>query len=128
MKERRAENQKRNICADLLTIRWTEADGASRSEQVILEDISATGACLHLGNPIPPETEVALHYSEGKYRGTVKYCASQEIGHLLGIAFEDGHRWSKTDFHPSHLLELRALLPGKVQSAPGIQQQSDATD
>src|SRR5713226_2011609 len=107
MKQRR--EKKRNMCAELLTIRWSEDDGRSREEMVTLEDISATGACLHLEHSIQPETEVSLHYPRGKYQGKVKYCTSQEIGYVLGIAFDEGYRWSKADFQPSHLLELRLL-------------------
>jgi hypothetical protein len=107
MKQRRKKN--RNMCAELLTIRWTEDDRRSRSEVANVEDISATGVCLHLEHSIPPGTEVSLRYPKGKYQGKVKYCTSQEIGYLLGIAFDNGYRWSKTDFQPSHLLELRLL-------------------
>jgi hypothetical protein len=113
MKQRREKN--RIMCAELLTIRWTEDDGSSRSELAALEDITATGACLHLEQPIPPETKVSLHYENGKYEGNVKYCTCQETGYVLGIAFDDNYRWSRTDFQPSHLLELR---PKPVASAP----------
>jgi len=105
MKQRREKN--RVMCAELLTIRWTEGGGSCRSETVALEDITATGACLHLEHPIPAETKVSLHYENGKYEGVVKYCTCQETGYVLGIAFDDNYRWSRTDFEPSHLLELR---------------------
>ena len=78
MKQRREKN--RNMCAELLTIRWSE-DGRVRDEMVTLEDISATGACLHMELSIPPETDVSLHYPGGEYQGKVKYCTSQEIGY-----------------------------------------------
>src|SRR6185436_13951307 len=105
MKQRREHN--RNLCAELLTIRWTDPDGRSRSELASLEDISATGACLQLELAIPLDTEISLHYSTGKYEGKVKYCTYEEIGFVLGMAFDDGYRWSKTDFQPGHLLEIR---------------------
>jgi PilZ domain len=108
--------KKRNMCAELVMIGWTE-DGCSRNETGTLEDISATGACLYLEHSIPAETEVSLHYPKGKYRGKVKHCTSQEIGYLLGIEFNNGNRWSKLDFQPAHLLELRLLQPKKVTPA-----------
>src|SRR5438105_2054878 len=105
MKQRR-EN-KRNMCAELLAIRWTDEDGYGRTEMVSLEDISATGACLQLDHEIAPGTDVSLEHPKAKYEGKVKYCTYQEIGYVLGIAFNKGYRWSKTDFQPAHLLELR---------------------
>lgn len=105
MKQRRETN--RNLCAELVTIRWTDEDGGARSDVVALEDISATGACIHLEDPIPAETEVTLEHPNAKYLGRIKYCVFQEFGYfLVGIGFDKGYRWSKTDFQPSHLLEL----------------------
>jgi hypothetical protein len=105
MKQRR-END-RNMCAELLTVRWTDENGDSRSEVATLEDISTTGACLHLELAISPDTEVSLHYPNGKFKGKVKYCTFLDIGYFLGIEFDKGCRWSKADFKPAHLLELR---------------------
>ena len=116
MKQRREKI--RNMCAEILTIRWTENDGTCQSELVSLEDITATGACLHMEHSIPVDTKVSLHHANGKYEGMVKYCTCQETGYVLGIAFDDNYRWSKTDFQPSHLLELHpktvASLLGKT--------------
>ena len=109
--------KKRNMCAALLMISWTEGDGRSRSEMGTLEDISAKGACLHLEHSIPPETEVCLHYPKGKYQGKVKYCTLQKIGYVVGIAFDNGYRWSSLDFQPAHLIELRLLRPKGVAPA-----------
>ena len=105
------------MCAELLTVRWTGDEGSCRSEVATLEDITVTGACLHLEQPIPPETEISLHYENGKYEGIVKYCTCLETGYLLGISFDDNYRWSRTDFKPSHLLDLR---PNPVTSVPVI--------
>ena len=109
--------KKRNMCAELITISWTGDDGHSRSEMGTMEDISATCACIYLDHPIPAETELSLHYPQGKYQGKIKYCASQKIGYLLGIEFDNGSRWSRLDFQPAHLLELRLLRPKKINLA-----------
>jgi len=105
MKDRRHDN--RNMCADLLKLCWT-VKGDNRSELVSIEDISATGACLRVELPIPLDTPVALHHPKGQYMGKVKYCTCDEIGYLLGVGFDEGYRWSKEDFQPSHLLELHS--------------------
>ena len=115
MNKQREKN--RNLCAEFITIRWTEDYGSNRSEVVSLEDISVTGACLQMEHSIPRETEVSLHHENGEYRGIVKYCTAEEIGYLLGIAFDDGYRWSKADFQPSHLLELKQAGARKASHA-----------
>jgi hypothetical protein len=95
------------MCAQLLTLYWTDGKGQSQSELVGLEDIAATGACVRLEQPIPADTPVSLHYPSGKYEGKVKYCLIDEIGYFLGISFNDGCRWSKDDFQPAHILEIQ---------------------
>jgi PilZ domain len=104
MKQRR--KLERNLCAEFITICWTDAEGNTRSELATLEDISATGACLQLEFPIPPDTEVSLQYPKGQYRGKIKYSAREQTGYIHGIEFHPPDRWSKADFEPSHLLEL----------------------
>jgi PilZ domain len=104
MKQRR--KGERNLCAEFIQISWTDDEGQSRSELATLEDISPTGACIQLEFPIPAETEVALHYPKGRYRGTIKYSALEKTGYIHGTEFHEPDRWSKDDFEPSHLLEL----------------------
>jgi hypothetical protein len=94
------------MCAELVTICWIDVNGKCRSELASLEDISATGACIHLESPIEPLTIVSLEHPKGRYEGTIKYCTFQDFAYFLGIEFDNGYRWSKTDFKPSHLLEL----------------------
>jgi hypothetical protein len=103
MKDRRKDD--RNLCADLLGVRWVE-EGHSRIEAATLEDISANGVCLQIEASIPVGTAVSIYYPNGKYQGKVKYCKPHPTGYLLGVAFDKGYTWSKSDFEPSHLLEL----------------------
>jgi hypothetical protein len=111
MKQRRRDD--RNMCADLLQVRWTDDKGRNRAEVAVLEDISTTGVCLKLEHPVREQTEVSLHYPNGKYAGKVKYCKLLRTEFLIGIAFDEGYRWSKADFVPSHLLELPPLITKK---------------
>jgi hypothetical protein len=101
--------KKRNLCADLIAISWTEKSGRIRSDMGTLQDISAAGACLHLEQSIPAGTGVSLYYPKGKYDAKVKYCRSEQSGYLVGIEFDPGYRWSRRDFQPSHLIDLQAL-------------------
>ena len=103
MEDRRKND--RSMCAEVLTVRWVE-EGQSRIDVAGLEDISPNGVCLLVENSIPVGTCVSVHYPNGKYAGKVKYCKSHPIGYSLGIAFDKGYRWSKSDFEPSHLLRL----------------------
>jgi hypothetical protein len=97
------------MCAELLTIKWSDK-GEIWSEEAALEDISPTGASLRLREPIPVETKIALHYPKGKYLGKVRHCTFQETGYVIGIAFDNGYRWSKSDFQPSYLFEVPVVV------------------
>ena len=93
------------MCAQLVSILYTDATGRKRKLPAVLEDISPSGACLTLEEPVTLETAVSLLYPEGRYYGRVKYCESQPAGYLAGIAFEPGYRWSRKQFKPDHLLQ-----------------------
>jgi len=104
MKENRHEQ--RSLCADLLKIRWKDESGQIHKDRAILEDISPTGACLLMENPVPPETTLSILYPSGKYQGRVKHCQSHKTGYSIGLDFDPGFRWLKPIFEPSHLLEF----------------------
>jgi hypothetical protein len=104
----------RNMCADFITINWTDEAGESRSDVAILDDISESGVCIGLDCAIPVETKVYLDHPKGRYEGKIKYCRYFEIGYFLGVSFDDGHRWSREDFEPAYLLEM----PVAEDSAP----------
>ena len=52
----------RELCADLVKVRWKVGSGPEKSEWAILEDISSSGACLGFEEPIPPDTIVTLQF------------------------------------------------------------------
>ncbi len=101
----------RNLCADLLKIRWTDSAGRDRKEIASLEDISSGGACLQIDEPIAANTRIAVIHPRGEYEGTVRYCTFQTTGYFIGIEFAAGSRWSSKDFDPAHLLRLRLRIP-----------------
>jgi len=96
----------RNMCADLLTMGWTDSEGVGRTEVVILDDISASGARIRLEHQLPVDTRVTISHPKGEYHGKVRYCIFEAARYSIGVAFDEGYRWSKSDFKPSHLLEL----------------------
>ena len=97
------------LCADLVDVRWKDKNGRIRRTVANLEDISLSGACLQVDRPVPPGTSFRISYPNGELMGTVKYCVFREIGYFLGIEFEPGQKWSRTDFRPQHLLDPRRL-------------------
>jgi len=96
--------QLRNICADLLQARWDSPEGQSREEFVALEDISASGACIALEEPIPVGTIVRLRHPKAEYAGEVRYCVARDTLFFVGLRFSDGCEWRPADYAPSHLL------------------------
>jgi len=112
MKERRAEP--RLLCADLVEVEWTDANGRRRRGVANLEDISATGVCLQMEIAIPLETSVSLRLPEDDVRGRVRYCVHREIGYYLGVEFNEGTRWSARMYKPQHLFDPQRLMPQKA--------------
>ena len=100
-------NEERNLCADLLKVRWKDSQGRTRREMACLEDISPGGVCLQVQQVIEPGTMVSILYPKGLFRGEVKYCIYQETGYFLGVEFSPGYRWTQKIYKPSHLVQFR---------------------
>lgn len=98
------------LCADLVDVRWKDKNGRVRRTVANLEDISLSGACVQVDNPIPLQTTLQISYPKGELQGRVCYCIYREIGYFLGIEFEPGFRWSQRSFRPQHLLDPRRLV------------------
>ena len=97
----------RELCADLVKVQWKMESDTAHSEWAILEDISASGACLEIEEPIPPDTMVSLQFSNDHCQARVKYCKFDKVNYLLGVQFEQGYRWSRRRFKPEHLIQFR---------------------
>jgi hypothetical protein len=78
-----------------------------RSEWSILGDISPSGACLEIEEPIPDNTVVSLQFAREGCQARVKYCKFDKVNYLLGVQFEHGYRWSRRKFKPQHLIQFR---------------------
>lgn len=99
--------EERELCADLVKVQWKLESGLSHSEWAILEDISPSGACLEIEEPIPPETIVSLQFKSDCCQARIKYCKFDKVNYLLGVQFEQGYRWSRRRFKPEHLIQFR---------------------
>lgn len=104
------------LCADLVDLRWKDEAGKVKRAVANLEDISLSGACLQLDQPIQLHTAVRIRYPKGELQGQVRYCVYREIGYFMGVQFETGTAWSRKQFRPQHLFDPRRLTP-KVRAA-----------
>jgi hypothetical protein len=111
-------NALRSLCADLLKIRWTDESGAGRREVATLEDISPTGACLKVENPIPVGTTLTILYPSGSYQGRVQHCDPQMDWYFVGVEFTPGYRWSREQYEPAHLLQFRFRAGKQAKAKP----------
>jgi hypothetical protein len=108
MPERRSEV--RMMCADLVEVCWRDFAGKTRRSQAVLEDISASGACLQLETSVPVGAVLRWHSPKKEFAGVVRYCVYREIGYFTGVQFDPASRWSKTGYLPPHLLDPERLL------------------
>lgn len=109
--ERRAEV--RMLCADMVELRWSDRAGKDWKAMALLEDISASGACLQLEAAVPLGVKVHWNSPRQAFSGTVRYCVYREIGYFVGVEFQPSSRWSKNAFRPKHLLDLKQLMQQK---------------
>jgi hypothetical protein len=106
--ERRSET--RNMCADMVEVRWKTGSGRDRSATALLEDISASGACLQLETALAPGTAITWEFPNRSFAGRVRYCEYREIGYFVGVEFAQGSKWSKRAYRPQHMLDLKKLI------------------
>jgi len=97
------------MCADMLRLNWVDAQNRPQQAVALLEDISPSGACLQLDDPIALGTEVRWECPKQSFSGVVRYCEYREIGYFVGIEFADSCQWSRKNFKPLHLLDLAKL-------------------
>lgn len=117
MRDRRL--QPRLLCADLVDVEWRDEHGRPQQAIANLEDISLSGACLQLDEPIPLNTCVLIRHAKGLLAGDVRYCVYREIGYFLGIQFRRGSSWSRKQFRPQHLFDPRRLVMRPLQKNGG---------
>jgi hypothetical protein len=108
MQERRAES--RILCADMVNVRWKDANGRQCQATALLEDIAPHGACLQLDTALPLHVDLILEYGKIRMEGAVRYCVYRDIGYFIGVQFMSDSEWSRSKFTPQHLLDLEELV------------------
>src|SRR5688572_16237637 len=107
MHNRRAEP--RMLCADLVDVQWKDKGGKLRRAVANLEDISVSGACVQVDQPIPLETTLHIRYPKGDLQGRVCYSVYREVGYFLVIEFSPEYRCSIRQFRRQHLIDPRRI-------------------
>lgn len=98
------------LCADMVELSWKDGSGRDWRAMALLEDISASGACLQMESAVPLGVEVQWRSPKQEFSGYVRYCVYREIGFFLGVEFEVSSKWSRKSYRPQHLLDLRSLV------------------
>ena len=98
------------LCADVVEVMWRDRGGRRNTAMGLLEDISHSGACLQLETPAPIGARIRWHAAGHEYAGHVRYCVYREIGYFVGVEFAADYKWSKEEFEPEHLLDLKKLV------------------
>ena len=112
MADQRAEP--RYLCSDLVTLYWRE--GGEHKEAVVLENISASGACVQAESSVPESTHVRLVCGKAEFHGSVRFSYWRDDGYFIGIAFDGDAKWSRAKFKPEHLLDPSAVKPRPAKS------------
>jgi hypothetical protein len=124
MQEKRFQH--RMLCADLVNVHWTDEDGHTRRAVANLEDISLSGACLQLDEPIHLHASLRILTPNGALVGSVRYCVYREIGYFIGVQFNAGSTWSRKTFKPQHLFDPRRLMTDSGPHEDGFDLESES--
>src|SRR5712671_4338806 len=109
-------SEARMLCSDLVDIRWKDKTGRGHKVTALLEDISASGACVQLEGPIPHNTLVRIFHAKGHLQGSVRYCVYRDIGYFVGLQFQADSKWSRKAFKPQHMVDMPRLLARGLKS------------
>jgi hypothetical protein len=97
----------------MVDVHWRERSGKERGATAILEDISASGACLQFETAVPLGVAIAWNSPKQTFHGYVRYCVYREIGYFVGVEFDPGVKWSQKTFRPGHMLDPQTLVSKK---------------
>lgn len=110
-RDRRTEH--RLWCSDLVTI-WCKDDARWKRKGVgVLEDISPSGACVQLEEPLTKGLRLRLKHPQWKVEGEVRYCVFRDAGYFVGLLLDATSKWSKAAFQPKHMIDPEKVPPGK---------------
>jgi hypothetical protein len=72
-----------------MQVSWKDARGLVQNLRAKCLDLSAEGACLEIGVPIPPRSSITLHSALYGSLGTasVRHCVRHTLKYSVGVEF-----------------------------------------
>jgi hypothetical protein len=99
----------RLLCAGLVDVRWSDADGYPCETVANLDNLSPDGACLLLDSPIPAGTRVGIGHLICQVEAEIRFCSGSELGWVVGAQFLTGKTPGIRACHPSHAVDPKAV-------------------
>lgn len=116
MGDETGEPPPRYLCSDLVKL---VAEGA-QPVTVILENISASEACVQSDSAVPEGARVELICRDTRLTGAVRSCLPRDDAYFVDIVFDAGSQWSMEKYKPRHLLDPREVKPRNVGGKPPV--------
>jgi hypothetical protein len=111
-------SEPRFMCSEPVNILVNDA-GTLAEGIANLEDISPSGACVHLGEAIRVGANIEIICSSCSFRGTVRNCCYTVAGFDVGMEFTTPRAWNLERFEPKHLLLVATVVPEEAEIAMG---------
>jgi hypothetical protein len=99
----------RLLCSELVDVSWTDHRGRLRKGLGNMEEISHSGTCLFMDEPIPCGSVLRMLHYTVEFQGLVRYCQHREFGYFLGVEFFAGCRRRPAIHQAEHLVDVRTL-------------------
>ncbi len=111
-------SEPRFMCSESVNILVN--DGGTLAEGLAnLEDISPSGACVHLDEAIQVGANIEIVCSTCSFKGTVRNCRYTEAGFDVGMEFAKPKAWNLHRYEPKHLLLVATRVPEEVEVGLG---------
>ena len=109
-------SESRYLCSDLVKLALEGAQPVT----VILENISASDACVQSDDVVPEGARVELICRDTRLTGAVRSCLRQDDAYFVDIVFDADSKWSMEKYKPQHLLDPREVKPRSVGGKPFV--------
>jgi len=111
-------SERRFLCSDLVLLRWLGKAQREQQQTVVLENISASGACVQSEVAAVENQRVSIICRRQEFHGRVRSCYFRDDGYFIGIEFDADSKWSKEKYLPEHLLDPREVKPRRSRGKP----------
>lgn len=102
-------------CSDLVQVSVKEGTRWKSAGVGVLEDISASGACIQMDLPIKKGLPIRFRHPDWKGEGVVQHCHYREIGYFIGMKFAEGSQWTPQAFQPKHMVDPNEIVAARLQ-------------